>query len=106
MILLILLLISTMIIIMNFVLKELYTLNKNQFSAFECGFDSIKWYLNSTSNHFFKIGLIFITFDLELMYLMFFIFNTISMKMIWLILNFIFFTLFFEYYMGTLSWNY
>nr|YP_913158.1 NADH dehydrogenase subunit 3 [Romanomermis culicivorax]YP_913159.1 NADH dehydrogenase subunit 3 [Romanomermis culicivorax]YP_913164.1 NADH dehydrogenase subunit 3 [Romanomermis culicivorax]ABL11585.1 NADH dehydrogenase subunit 3 [Romanomermis culicivorax]ABL11586.1 NADH dehydrogenase subunit 3 [Romanomermis culicivorax]ABL11591.1 NADH dehydrogenase subunit 3 [Romanomermis culicivorax] len=101
----ILLMVIILIMFMNLIFKEFYFLNKNQFFLFECGFESISWYFNNISNHFFKIGIIFITFDLELMYFLFFIFNLINMKMIWLIFNFIFFTLFLEFFLNTLSWN-
>lgn len=75
------------------------------YSIFECGFDSIYWYFNKFSLHFFKIGIIFVLFDLELMYLLLVINNNDYIYLlVWFILNFIIITLFIEFYFNNLNW--
>nr|YP_918973.1 NADH dehydrogenase subunit 3 [Romanomermis iyengari]YP_918974.1 NADH dehydrogenase subunit 3 [Romanomermis iyengari]ABL73792.1 NADH dehydrogenase subunit 3 [Romanomermis iyengari]ABL73793.1 NADH dehydrogenase subunit 3 [Romanomermis iyengari] len=93
------------LILMNFLLNEYFTMTKSQLLNFECGFDSVKWYFSNISNHFFKIGIVFVIFDLELMYMMFVIFNEVSMKLILVILIFILATLFIELFFMSLTWN-
>lgn len=91
-------------LIRNYLLSE-YSKNLNLNLIYECGFDSIFWYHNKISLHFFKIGLIFILFDLELIFLVF-LYKNIFFYIRLIILLFILITLVLEIYYKSLNWNY
>lgn len=105
-IVLIYLLILCIFFILNFLLKERSLILDNTFLLYECGFDSVKWSHSKIRIHFFKITVMFIIFDVEIM---FFLILFLNRKSLWLTFTVIFFitvTLLLEYKRGSFSWFY
>nr|YP_011035804.1 NADH dehydrogenase subunit 3 [Halicephalobus mephisto]WRI60235.1 NADH dehydrogenase subunit 3 [Halicephalobus mephisto] len=89
---------------LNFFLSfKFYLLSKN--SSFESGFESIGKVHNSFSIHFFIIMLMFVIFDLEVVMLLgFLLSNYMYIINFFLILFFIMFGFYMEWYFGKLMW--
>nr|YP_001023674.1 NADH dehydrogenase subunit 3 [Hexamermis agrotis]ABM79875.1 NADH dehydrogenase subunit 3 [Hexamermis agrotis] len=90
------------VVLLNFLICEnnqLYT----ELKPFECGFEPMYWSHSKLSIHFFKIGIIFILFDLELLLLLFTMVKFLILT--WCIMIFIFFSIWVEYFIKGFNWT-
>nr|YP_615054.1 NADH dehydrogenase subunit 3 [Strelkovimermis spiculatus]ABF48165.1 NADH dehydrogenase subunit 3 [Strelkovimermis spiculatus]ABF48177.1 NADH dehydrogenase subunit 3 [Strelkovimermis spiculatus] len=102
----VLLLIMLLVLVLFYILNFLLKINSNSMlSIYECGFDCVYWVHNKMNLHFFKMLLIFIIFDLELMLLVFSIKLFSHLIIILMIYMFIMFTMLMELNLLTLKWN-
>ena len=91
-----------------FIVKFLY--NREKYSVFECGFDLLRPLRLPFSLHFYIISIIFLIFDVELVFLLPFVyvFKFSEFFSIYIFLFFFFFFLvvgfFFEWWGGFLGW--
>lgn len=102
-------LLSLIILIINFLLRKLRFFDKEKTSPFECGFDPYIISRTPFSLQFFKISIIFIIFDIEIILILPIIFSINSFNLYiffstLFILLFILLGLFFEWYQGSLNW--
>lgn len=93
-------------LLLNFILREQLKLKECQNTLYECGFDNLYWFYNKIRVHFFKIGLVFILFDLEMIYLILVINNIEHYYLVYLVIIFILFTLILEVFINSLVWNF
>lgn len=101
--------IAFVVIFFFFILNYFFIKNittKRFLLRFECGFDSILWEPSKLRVHFFKIGIIFILFDLELIFLLFLIKNFPEIKTIIFIHVFILVTFFVENKNNLFKWSF
>nr|YP_615040.1 NADH dehydrogenase subunit 3 [Thaumamermis cosgrovei]ABF48139.1 NADH dehydrogenase subunit 3 [Thaumamermis cosgrovei]ABF48151.1 NADH dehydrogenase subunit 3 [Thaumamermis cosgrovei] len=96
------LLILVLLIMLNFMLS-LFKSNVNSLKIFECGFEIFYWSKPKTSIHFFKVGLIFILFDLEFLFLLLLFKETKIYTL--MVLSFIYFTIWLELVMKSYLWS-
>lgn len=76
-----------MTVFLNFFCKQ--TIKGSSIIVFECGFDSLKAKISSSRFHFFKITIVFIIFDLEIIFLILIIKNQQASFLIYLIFLFL-----------------
>nr|YP_010954454.1 NADH dehydrogenase subunit 3 [Tropilaelaps mercedesae]WMV02017.1 NADH dehydrogenase subunit 3 [Tropilaelaps mercedesae] len=100
--------ISLTIFFFSLILKYQNKWNKNKSSLFECGFDSFSLTRNPFSLHFFKLCLVFIIFDIEIIIMLplpliitsnLYLFYSFSILFL-----IIFLSLLFEWNQKTLEW--
>lgn len=82
---------------------------QNKISSYECGFASINQPTSPFSIRFFIVGVIFLIFDLEILYLAPWsyasgIFSLKNQKIVWGFFFFVIFGLIYEYKKGGLEW--
>lgn len=98
------LLILFILFFLNYSLVCIYGRSEAYITIFECGFDTIDWIINKVRSHFYKLAIIYIIFDIELIYLVRFIrIRTILFYLI--IYYFILFRLLAEFLIKTLLWE-
>nr|YP_009176852.1 NADH dehydrogenase subunit 3 [Strongyloides venezuelensis]BAT21223.1 NADH dehydrogenase subunit 3 [Strongyloides venezuelensis] len=86
-------------------LLSYYVFSKNKVSSFECGFSTVGKIQNSFSIHFFLIMLIFVVFDLEVvMFLGVLVSDIHSLFTFLLLMLFIMFGFYLEWWYGKLYW--
>nr|BAM45515.1 NADH dehydrogenase subunit 3 [Andricus pseudoflos] len=106
---LLLLMISSILLMLNFFLSKKNYKMRNKLTSFECGFDNISLLRLPFSVHFFMIGIIFLIFDVEIS-LIFPIIKFLNLmnfykKNIFLIIMLILILgLYYEWKQGSLKW--
>nr|UZI00063.1 NADH dehydrogenase subunit 3 [Andricus mairei]UZI00076.1 NADH dehydrogenase subunit 3 [Andricus mairei] len=104
-----LVMISSILLMLNFFLSKKNNKMRNKLTSFECGFDNISLLRLPFSTHFFLIGIIFLIFDVEIS-LIFPIIKFLNvmnfyMKNIFLIIMIILIMgLYYEWKQGSLKW--
>nr|WHL46310.1 NADH dehydrogenase subunit 3 [Echinolaelaps echidninus] len=110
MIYLIIVLLSLFLIILSFFISYKLSLDKEMILSFECGFDPFYMVRSSFSLHYFKICLIFIFFDIEIIIILLMpLVLEFSIKFLvyfFMMLMVILLGLFFEWYQGSINWFY
>nr|YP_010341307.1 NADH dehydrogenase subunit 3 [Stenamma megamanni]UNZ99572.1 NADH dehydrogenase subunit 3 [Stenamma megamanni] len=109
-ILMIFLMISMLMLFLNFLISKKMTLNREKISPFECGFDPSSTSRLPFSTQFFMISIIFLIFDIEIALLMPVIQMTcyMSIKMIYTSLIFLLilmYGLYMEYLEQSMDWK-
>nr|YP_009731536.1 NADH dehydrogenase subunit 3 [Hypoaspis linteyini]QHQ98579.1 NADH dehydrogenase subunit 3 [Hypoaspis linteyini] len=96
--------------ILPFIINLNLKWNFNKASLFECGFDSFLMTRSPFSLRFFKLCLIFIYFDIEIILILpsplFLHFNSMFFWVFFTIILIILLGLFFEWHQGSLNWFY
>uniref|UniRef100_K0ITN6 NADH-ubiquinone oxidoreductase chain 3 n=2 Tax=Andricus TaxID=75141 RepID=K0ITN6_9HYME len=106
---LLLIMISSILLMLNFFLSKKNYKMRNKLTSFECGFDNISLLRLPFSVHFFMIGIIFLIFDVEIS-LIFPIIKFLNLmnfykKNIFLIIMLILILgLYYEWKQGSLKW--
>lgn len=95
-------LIIIIVILVNYLIYDSIQ-NFNDWKPFECGFENIYWTHPKFRVHFFKVGVIFVLFDLELIILILSFLKYIIL--IWIIIMFIFLRLWIEFKAFRISWT-
>uniref|UniRef100_A0AAU6QE12 NADH-ubiquinone oxidoreductase chain 3 n=1 Tax=Laelaps chini TaxID=2902761 RepID=A0AAU6QE12_9ACAR len=107
---LIVILISIFLLMLSFLISFQLNLDKEMVLSFECGFDPFSLVRSSFSLHFFKICLIFVFFDIEIIIVLllpYLIYKSMMMfLMILMILMIILLGLIFEWIQGSINWFY
>nr|WOG34354.1 NADH dehydrogenase subunit 3 [Laelaps sp. 1 JO-2023a] len=103
-------LLSLFMLILSFFISYKFMNNKDMILSFECGFDPFSMVRSSFSLHFFKICLIFVFFDIEIIIILLMpILMVCSMEflvMFFFIIMVIFLGLIFEWFQGSIDWFY
>nr|YP_665498.1 NADH dehydrogenase subunit 3 [Agamermis sp. BH-2006]ABG38301.1 NADH dehydrogenase subunit 3 [Agamermis sp. BH-2006] len=97
-----LLIMITIIFMIHFLIFD-YSKFFMEYKPFECGFENMYWLHQKLNIHFFKIGIVFILFDLELLLLV--LSFSKFMMLIWIIMIFIFFSLWIEFKSFSINWT-
>jgi NADH-quinone oxidoreductase subunit A len=82
-------------------------INKNK--AYECGFQNFGIIYNQYEIHYYKIAILFLIFDIEIIFLIpcnlnFFLLTPTGLITFFIFLFFLFYTLILEYYSNVLNW--
>nr|QTC30744.1 NADH dehydrogenase subunit 3 [Psyttalia lounsburyi] len=102
--------ICLLMMLLNLLISKKEILDREKISSFECGFDSLSLLRLPFSIHFYLIGILFLVFDVEVVYL-FPMVNLFTYLSIWdwlfisfLILMILYLGLEFEKLEGSLKW--
>nr|UZT67556.1 NADH dehydrogenase subunit 3 [Paramblynotus sp. ZJUH 20220012] len=106
---LIMIILSMIILFMNFFLSKKYYKSRNKLTSFECGFDNISMLRLPFSVQFYLISIIFLIFDIEIA-LIFPVIKIFSMLLIFYMNMFLYILiiliigLYYEWKEGSLKW--
>lgn len=92
-----------LLLLVNYLLIYFRREDRGNESFFERGFENQLWIKISPSLHFFKIGLVFVLFDLEFLFLFLTYFSE-SWFWLFLLVVFMALTLWLELGFGSLNW--
>uniref|UniRef100_A0AB74RXN1 NADH-ubiquinone oxidoreductase chain 3 n=1 Tax=Echinolaelaps echidninus TaxID=2759148 RepID=A0AB74RXN1_9ACAR len=110
MIYMMIIMLSFFLILISFFICYKQNLDKEMILSFECGFDPFYMVRTSFSLHYFKICLVFIFFDIEIIIVLLMpLVLDLSVKFLiifFLMLLVILLGLFFEWYQGSINWFY
>nr|QWK41507.1 NADH dehydrogenase subunit 3 [Fopius arisanus] len=110
MLILLIIFICFFLMILNFLISKLDYLDREKNSSFECGFDSLSSSRLPFSIHFYLIGILFLVFDIEVIFLfpinyLFYTMNFFEwMYLSFMILMILYLGLEFEKLEGSLKW--
>ncbi len=88
--------------IINYIVSWFLVTSRQTYS-FECGFEHQSWISQSPTLHFVKIAIIFVIFDLEILFLLTFFFQ-LNWILVFIIIILLVRTLWLEFYLNRLAW--
>uniref|UniRef100_A0AAU6PB49 NADH-ubiquinone oxidoreductase chain 3 n=1 Tax=Echinolaelaps traubi TaxID=3119979 RepID=A0AAU6PB49_9ACAR len=108
MIFLIVVILSLVLLLLSILISFKLNLDKEMILSFECGFDPFYMVRSSFSLHFFKICLIFVFFDIEIIIILLtpmFLYSSMNFMILYFfMLMVIYGGLIFEWMQGSIDW--